>query len=283
MRRSLVIALLLAAPIAAQEMEDVPAIGFEGQTLEVDEAAAFGVPCGVLVNEVSAGGPAETAGLRRDDVIVELDGARLTGFEELANRVGRLGIGAELKVTVLRGKERIPMSWKLQAHSEYVKMLGVKAPMIRADGWIGGEAPAIAKLAGRPIVLVVWQNQLPDAAATEQMFLSWHEAYGPKGLVVVPVHIILSRGPGQTASAANAVRYLEAKKFPVPVGHATGERFFIGQQLAAPLIVSDYRLQMVPAVVLIDKEGKIAARWESDEQIGQGEEVRKKIEELLAR
>ncbi|GEM_PF-2580847 len=283
MRIAIGILFVLAVPLAAQEQKDGPRLGFEGQTLEADEAQSFGVPSGVLVNEVTPGGPAEAAGLKRDDVLVEMDGARLQGVEEVITRVGVLGIGGDLQLTVLRGKERLPMSWKLQAYSEFAKMIGVKAPSIRADGWVGGEAPAMAKLAGRVVAIVIWQGPAPNAADTEKMFLSWHEAFGAKGLVVVPVHVILAQAQG-TQPADEAVKYLEGKKFPMPVGHASGERFLIsGMRLAGPLIIADYRLQMVPSVILVDKEGKVAARWESDDEVGTGDAAKKKIEELIAK
>lgn len=283
MRIALVFLFVLAVPLAAQE-QDGPRLGFEGQTLEADEAATFGVPSGILVNEVTVGGPAEAAGLKRDDVILEVDGARLLGVEELVHKVVALGIGGELKVTVLRGKERLPMSWKLQAFSEFSKMTGVKAPTVRADGWVGGEAPAMAKLAGSVVAVVIWQGAgAPEAEPLEKMFVSWHEAYGAKGLIVVPVHIIIAGGQGRIPPAADVVKVLEGKKFPMPVGHASGERFFLGgQHVAGPLIVADYRLQMVPAVILVDKQGRVAARWEGD-TVGTGDEPKKKIEELLAK
>ncbi|MEK7865803.1 MAG: PDZ domain-containing protein [Planctomycetota bacterium] len=283
MRIAFGVLFVLVLPLAAQE-QDGPRLGFEGQTLEADESVTFGAPSGVLVNEVTAGGPAEAAGLKRDDVVVEIDGAPLHGVEELVNKAQALGIGGELKVAVLRGKERLPMSWKLQAYSEFAKMVGVKAPSIRADGWVGGEAPVMAKLAGSVVAIVIWQSVDPKAADTEKMFLSWHEAYGAKGLVVVPVHVIIARGPGQTQPAEEGVKYVEGKKFPMPVGHGSGERFYLGgQQIAGPLVVADYRLQVVPSVILVDKAGVVAARWEANEEIGTGDEAKKKIEELLAK
>lgn len=283
MRIALGILVILAAQLAAQE-QDAPRLGFEGQTLEADEAVSSGAPSGVVVNEVTSGGPAEAAGLKRDDVVVEVDGARLYGFEQLANAAGALGIGAELKVTVLRGKERLPMSWKLQADSEFAKMIGVKAPSIRADGWVGGEAPSKANLAGKVVAIVIWQSVDPKAADLEKSFLAWHEAYGAKGLVVVPVHVTIARGPGQTPPAEEGVKYVEGKKFPMPVGHGSGERFYLGgQQIAGPVVITDYRVRVLPSVILVDKEGKVAARWESDEQLGTGDEAKKKIEELLAK
>ncbi len=279
------IGILLAASLAAlaQEPEkDRPTLGFEGQTLEPEEAVAAGVPSGVMVNGVPAGSPAEAAGLKRDDIVSELDGKPLTGVEELANRVGELGIGKDLKVTVARGKDRVPMTWKIQAYSESLSMVGVRAPMIRADGWIGGEAPSLEKLKGRPVLLVLWSGAMQNAEQVETLIRSLHEAYSPKGLAVVPIHLVVAQAGQQTQPADEAVKYVEEKKFPMPVGHASGERFFLQgiTQVSPPLVASDYRVQRMPSVVLIDKERKIAARWEGTE-VGSGDAMKAKLEELL--
>lgn len=279
------IGILLAASLAAvaQEQEkDGPTIGFEGQTLEPEESVAAGVPSGVMVNRVPPGSPAEATGLKRDDIVCELDGKPLTGYEELANRVSELGIGKDLKVTVARGKDRVPMTWKIQAYSESLTMVGARAPMIRADGWVGGEAPSLEKLKGRPVLLVLWSGAIQDAEQVEAMIRALHEAYSPKGLAVVPVHMVVAAAGQPIQPADEAVKYVEGKKFPMPVGHASGERFFLQgmTQISAPLVAGDYRVQKMPSVILIDKDRKIAARWEGSE-VGSGDAVKVKIEELM--
>ncbi|HEX6548321.1 MAG TPA: trypsin-like peptidase domain-containing protein [Candidatus Dormibacteraeota bacterium] len=55
----------------------VPDLGVETQDLSVEDAALRGLPVGSLVTAVTAGSPAEAAGLRVGDVITQLDDNRL--------------------------------------------------------------------------------------------------------------------------------------------------------------------------------------------------------------
>jgi S1-C subfamily serine protease len=63
-------------------------------------------PCVELV-EVVAGSPAEAAGLRAGDLVVELAGERIAGVQDVQRRMEDEVIGTRLVVTVLRdGLER---------------------------------------------------------------------------------------------------------------------------------------------------------------------------------
>ena len=61
----------------------------------------------VAVGEVVAGAPADRAGIRTDDLIVELDGIRLTGVADLQGALEGDRVGTRLVLTLLReGRER---------------------------------------------------------------------------------------------------------------------------------------------------------------------------------
>lgn len=86
--------------------------GYIGITMNpngIDAAARdyYGLPdsYGVIVEEVTEGGPAEQAGMQRFDIIREVDGTAVRGNEELISRVSSKQPGDTVKVKVLRGGE----------------------------------------------------------------------------------------------------------------------------------------------------------------------------------
>jgi len=85
--------------------------GFLGvviQALTPALAEAFGVDeaKGVLVSEVSSGGPADEAGVRAEDILLTLDGRPVDGPGALRNAVALLAPGAAVELVVLRDGER---------------------------------------------------------------------------------------------------------------------------------------------------------------------------------
>jgi serine protease Do len=63
---------------------------------------------GALVSSVDAKSPAESAGIKRGDVITAVNGETVKDSNMLRNKIAELGPGAEAKLTILRdGKERV--------------------------------------------------------------------------------------------------------------------------------------------------------------------------------
>ncbi|MEW6489239.1 MAG: DegQ family serine endoprotease [Thermodesulfobacteriota bacterium] len=83
-------------------------LGVMIQQLTPELAKQFGLdePRGALVGGVTAGGPAEKAGLLRGDVILEFDGAAVGRMNELPRLVAQRAPGSEVQVVVLRKGER---------------------------------------------------------------------------------------------------------------------------------------------------------------------------------
>jgi serine protease Do len=67
---------------------------------------AYGVNEGVFVQEVQAGGPAEKAGIKAEDVIVSVNGKPIRTGNELVDLVSTTPVGTPLTVTVVREKKR---------------------------------------------------------------------------------------------------------------------------------------------------------------------------------
>ena len=67
---------------------------------------AYGATDGVFVQEVTAGGPGEKAGLKSGDIIVAINGQSIKTGSELIDKVTATPIGTTLQVTVLRDNKR---------------------------------------------------------------------------------------------------------------------------------------------------------------------------------
>lgn len=80
-------------------------------TAEVDQtmAEALGMdrPRGVLMSEVNADTPAEKAGIKEGDVILQVDGKPVDSISQLRNTISLAGVGHECDLLILRdGKEK---------------------------------------------------------------------------------------------------------------------------------------------------------------------------------
>ena len=76
-------------------------------TAELTEAMKLGVSRGAWVNEVLPDSAADKAGLKSGDVVISMNGNRISNFNELRAKIATLGAGKEAKLGVLRdGKER---------------------------------------------------------------------------------------------------------------------------------------------------------------------------------
>jgi serine protease Do len=89
-------------------------LGIVIQDLTDQLAGSFGVKegGGVLVSEVMKGSPADTAGLKAGDIVVELGGSPIKEVPDLQRRVAAVKPGQTMKLAVIR--ERKPMSFTVK-------------------------------------------------------------------------------------------------------------------------------------------------------------------------
>ena len=90
-------------------------LGIVIQELTPELAEGFGVKQagGVLVAEVMKDSPAEAAGLKPGDIVVEFDGAPVKDVSELQKRVAAVEPGRPAPLVVIRDKARTPLSVKI--------------------------------------------------------------------------------------------------------------------------------------------------------------------------
>ncbi len=83
-------------------------LGVMIQEVTKDLAEQFGLeePMGALVSDVVEGGPADKAGLKRGDIIVEFDGQKIRKMNQLPRIVASHAPGSTVEVVVLRKGDR---------------------------------------------------------------------------------------------------------------------------------------------------------------------------------
>ncbi len=80
-----------------------PAIGIQGQTLDLRTQVFFHMPSGVVITAVEAGSDAEAKGLEPDDVIVSFNGTAISSLEDLVAAKSDLDSGDVATITIYRG------------------------------------------------------------------------------------------------------------------------------------------------------------------------------------
>jgi Do/DeqQ family serine protease len=87
-------------------------LGVQLAELTPELAEGFGMKNhdGILVQEVLPGTPAERAGLKRNDIIVEFNGQPVVDVPKFRLRVADTRVGANVPVTILRGSKRMTVS-----------------------------------------------------------------------------------------------------------------------------------------------------------------------------
>jgi Do/DeqQ family serine protease len=90
-------------------------LGVTIQTVTADVAANLNLPAarGAIVSSVQAGGPAETAGIKRGDVIVAFNDQVVVDSNNLRNQVASTSPGSEVTLTLLRDGRETKVQMKL--------------------------------------------------------------------------------------------------------------------------------------------------------------------------
>jgi serine protease Do len=90
-------------------------LGFQPVTADLARALALDAPRGALVADVEPNGAAGRAGIRAGDVIVAVNGTTINHAEELPRNVAKNPPGSNVKITLLRNKQKQEVTAKLDA------------------------------------------------------------------------------------------------------------------------------------------------------------------------
>lgn len=110
----------VTASLINQGFFDYPWLGVDVTDLTPQEAKDRELDTinGVLVNEVLAGGPAETAGIKVDDIIVAIDGQTIRNVADLTSYLGEHKTpGEKATLTLIRGKTKLELPLEIGKRS----------------------------------------------------------------------------------------------------------------------------------------------------------------------
>jgi len=90
-------------------------LGVSIQPITPELAKTFGLKqaSGALVSDVVDGSPAEKAGVKQGDVIVEFNGKKVKSSSELPHIVGGTSVGKEVVMKIIRDGEELPLQVKV--------------------------------------------------------------------------------------------------------------------------------------------------------------------------
>lgn len=80
-------------------------LGISGGDVTEQDAASYSMPIGVFVNDLSPGGAAEKAGLKKGDIITAADDIDITSITQLKEYVNSRRVGTEVKITYMRNND----------------------------------------------------------------------------------------------------------------------------------------------------------------------------------
>ena len=95
---------------------DRPYLGVMYQTISKDSAQKNNLPIGNYVQSVASGSPAEKAGLKSGDIVIEIDGEKIMGDDKvsIAKTISQRKIGDEVKMKLVRDGKEMEIVVKLE-------------------------------------------------------------------------------------------------------------------------------------------------------------------------
>ncbi|MBR3969639.1 MAG: trypsin-like peptidase domain-containing protein [Ruminococcus sp.] len=95
-----------------------PQLGITCRDVTADISQMYGMPIGVYVIEVSEGSAAETAGLKKGDIITAVDDTAITNSVELTAKKNLHTAGEEIRLTFMRNGEEMTITLTLDEQTE---------------------------------------------------------------------------------------------------------------------------------------------------------------------
>ncbi|MBW1740899.1 MAG: DegQ family serine endoprotease [Deltaproteobacteria bacterium] len=110
-------------------------LGVSIQDLTPELAEYYGVKDGkgALVGETFKGDPADKAGIKPKDVIIEVDGDKIQDSRDLSRKIAEVPVGKKITIKVLRNGKKHTFRVAIAKRTEDKEGLAMKKPMEEAD------------------------------------------------------------------------------------------------------------------------------------------------------
>jgi S1-C subfamily serine protease len=100
------IAVAVADEIISSGEVTHPWLGITGGNITPEIAKQFGIAEGAFINTVLSGGPADRAGIEKDDVVVSFDGEKINSMDDLVVAIRLHKVGDRVRLGIVRGGNR---------------------------------------------------------------------------------------------------------------------------------------------------------------------------------
>jgi serine protease Do len=96
-------------------------IGVSVRDAEAEDAkqARLANPTGVVIEDVRDGSPAEKAGFKSGDLVIEFDGERVRSTRQFTRLVQETPAGRQVQAVVMRGAERVTLTVEPESSSDF--------------------------------------------------------------------------------------------------------------------------------------------------------------------
>ena len=87
------------------KVEDSSKVGYMGvkaADLTTEAIQMYNMPAGAFITEVTEGGAADNAGIKKGDIIVKLDGQKVSGKDDLVDKLQYYEVGETIEVVISR-------------------------------------------------------------------------------------------------------------------------------------------------------------------------------------
>jgi len=200
---------------------------------EIREAFNLEEARGALVQSVDPGKPADKAGIKHGDVIVEIDGKPINNNRELIDYISYRPVGSEVKITVVRNGQRQTLNAKTMERPD--------------DGESEDESPAVVEPVRDKLGLTV-QNITPELRRLHSVPESI------TGVLVTNVKSVSPAGdanirPGEVISEVQGQRVTNTEEFRAVIDKVrSGQRIRMYVTTPTPdgESISTYRLLQAP-------------------------------------